>query len=70
MKEVTWKPEEKQKIQCALFFMFFGLMWLLAFFNYISNYVCLVAASSYYFNSNQSAEGDAEVMLGVKFAHF
>jgi choline transporter-like protein 2/4/5 len=50
-------------------YMFFGILWLCAFFRYTANFVCMVAASSYYFNSSASKEGEAEVQMAFKFAH-
>lgn len=52
-----------------LAFSVFVLLWFVAFLNYTSNYICMVAASTYYFNSSVNGEGDAEVGLGFKFAH-
>jgi choline transporter-like protein 2/4/5 len=50
-------------------FMFFGLLWLMAWLKYTCNFICMVAASTYYFNSNPNEEGSAEVSLGFKFAY-
>lgn len=49
--------------------MLFALFWLIAYITYTSQFVVQVSAASYYFNSNGSHEGDAEVMKGFKFAY-
>jgi choline transporter-like protein 2/4/5 len=51
------------------FFMFFGLLWIMAWLKYTCNFICMVAASTYYFNSTPSEEGSAEVGLGFRFAY-
>ena len=51
-------------------FMVFGLLWLMAWIKYTCNFICMVAASTYYFNSNANKEGQAEVAIGFWFAHF
>lgn len=51
-------------------FMFFGLLWLMAWIKYTCKFICMVAAATYYFNSNAKNEGNAEVGLGFKFAYF
>ena len=66
MKDLIW---EDKKIKYMAWFMFFGLLWIMAFIKYTCNFVCMVAASTYYFNSSAGHEGDAEVGLGFKFAH-
>jgi choline transporter-like protein 2/4/5 len=50
-------------------YMFFGLLWILAFINYCSKFIVMVSVSTYYFNSCPIIEGDAEVLLGFKFAY-
>lgn len=50
-------------------FMFFGILWILAFVDYCSKFVVIVSASTYYFNSDSTHEGDANVSLGFKYAY-
>lgn len=57
------------RLQYLLLFMLFGLLWVVAWLQYSSQYICMVAASTYYFDSDASKEGSAEVGLGFKFAH-
>jgi hypothetical protein len=45
-------------------YMFFGILWILAFVDYCSKFVVIVSASTYYFNSDPTKEGDANVSLG------
>lgn len=66
MKDLAWTDK---KIKGMAAFMFFGLLWMLAYIKYTCNFICMVAASTYYFNSTDGNEGDAEVGLGFKFAH-
>lgn len=66
MKDLAWKDG---KIKGMAAFMFFGLLWIMAYLKYTCNFICMVAASTYYFNSTDGNEGSAEVGLGFKFAH-
>lgn len=54
MKDLEWKDN---KIKGMAAFMFFGLLWILAFIKYTCNFICMVAASTYYFNSTKQHEG-------------
>lgn len=55
-------------------FMFFGILWLLALFDYASKFIVLVAASTYYFNHTRDMTEEntdaAEVGFGFKCAYF
>lgn len=53
--------EVSSKVTYMGLFMLFGLLWIVAFFNYASKFICMVAASTYYFDSNAEKEGEAEV---------
>lgn len=53
----------------ATVFMLFGLFWITSFLTYTSKYICMIACSTFYFNSNAQGNGDAEVLVGFKFAH-
>lgn len=66
MKDLIW---EDSKIKYMALFMFFGLLWIMAWIKYTCNFICMVSASTYYFNSGPNKEGQAEVGLGFKFAH-
>lgn len=59
-----------KRLQVIGLVMFFGLLWVLNFIVAKTNFITMVAASTYYFSSNPMAEGDAEVMTGVKMAYF
>ena len=48
--------------------MFFGLLWILAFFNAQQSFIVMVSGCSYYFDSNKEKEGNADVGMGVKMA--
>jgi hypothetical protein len=68
MKDIEWKPE----VKIMGLYMFFGILWVCAFFEYCSTFVVMVSASTYYWSSNPMAEGDADVGLGFSFCfvHF
>lgn len=48
MKEIEWKPE----VKIMALYMFFGILWVCAFFEYCSTFVVMVSASTYYWDSN------------------
>jgi hypothetical protein len=48
--------------------MFFGILWITAFFDYTCKFVIMVSASTYYWNSNAHEEGEAEVGTALHFA--
>lgn len=68
MKDIEWDP----KVKLMAFYMFFGILWVTAFFEYCCTFVVMVSASTYYWTSNAQAEGDASVGLGFSycFKHF
>lgn len=49
-------------------FMFFGILWVTAWLDYSCQFVIMVSASSYYFESNAEVNGEADVGMGFKFA--
>jgi hypothetical protein len=53
----------------SLWYMVFGLIWLLAFIEYKSQFIVQVSAASYYFDSNANKDGSASVGMGFKFAY-
>jgi choline transporter-like protein 2/4/5 len=63
-KDLDWKPEVKWMAA----YMFFGILWVTAWLEYSSQFVIMVSASSYYFNSNSETDGSADVCLGFKYA--
>ena len=65
-KDVKW---DNAKAKWMALFMLFGLLWICAWLKYSNQFVCMVSASTYYFNSNKDMEGEAEVALGFKYAH-
>lgn len=50
--------------------MFFGILWVTAWLEYMCKFIIMVSASTYYFNSKGSAgeEGEAEVGTGFAYA--
>lgn len=68
IKDITWDP----KVKIMALYMFFGILWVCAFFEYCSTFVVMVSTSTYYWSSNSMAEGDGDVALGFSycFVHF
>ena len=46
-------------------FLFFGLLWIISFTIAKTNLITMIAASTFYFDSNKKQRGSAEVMTGV-----
>jgi hypothetical protein len=40
-------------------YMFFGILWVTAFFEYCSTFTIMVSACTYYWNSSAHEEGEA-----------
>jgi len=66
MKDVVWN---KSYVKFMALFMIFGLYWIMAWLKYTCNFICMVSASTYYFNSSKDKEGSAEVGFAFKLAH-
>jgi hypothetical protein len=52
-----------------MMFMIFGILWICAFLQAKSSFIVMVAATTYYFDSNKERDGEANVKLGFKFAY-
>lgn len=50
--------------------MIFGIFWLLEWLDYTSNFIVMVSAASYYFDSSAAKDGQATVSLGFRFAYY
>lgn len=50
--------------------MIFGIMWIMEFITAKVNMTTMMAAATYYFNSNKDEEGDAEVLFAFKTTNF
>lgn len=59
-------------VELMIFYMAFGLIWIINFLNYCSDFVVMVSASTYYWNSDQNRDGNVEVCLGFTYClyHF
>jgi len=68
-KSVKLTPDEKEKLKYVFMFMFFGILWICAFLKAKSSFIVMVAATSYYFDSNENKEGEADVAMGFKFTY-
>lgn len=49
-----------------MLFMFFGLLWIVNFISAKTTLITMTSASTYYFNSNEDANGEAEVGWSIK----
>jgi len=69
-RTITWK----KSVKYMALFMFFGVLWLLALIDYLSRFIVIMSASTYYFNHKRGDTEEntnaAEVMYGVKCAYF
>lgn len=54
---------------CTWLFICFFVLWMTAWLEYCCQFIVMVSAASYYFDSDASKEGSATVGLGFKFAH-
>ena len=50
MKNLEWRTD----VQYMAFFMFFGLLWLMALLDYLNRFIIICSASTYYFNNKRS----------------
>ena len=44
-----------------MMFMIFGILWICAFLQAKSSFIVMVAATTYYFDSNKERDGEANV---------
>jgi len=63
---MTWTSEPSYWLS---YYMIFAILWLVAFIEYKTNFIVMVSASSYYFDSSASHDGEADVGLGFQFAY-
>jgi len=68
-RDIDW--DAKPWHMWAALGMFFGILWIMAWWNYTSQFVVMAAASTYYFNCKEENEyeGKAELCYSVKLAH-
>jgi len=69
MKETIFPAGHKWDFYGIAIFMFFGLLWILEFCQAKTYFITMVAASTYYFDSNKDKEGEANVSVGFKYAY-
>jgi hypothetical protein len=68
MKTLTWKKE----VKWLTIAMIFGIFWLLTFIENISNFIVMVAASTYYYNNSPATVNDqrpAEVCTAISITY-
>lgn len=50
-------------------YMFFGILWICQFLKAKTQFITMVSASTYYFNSDKETEGHADLDLAVQFTY-
>jgi hypothetical protein len=68
-REVIRDSSQKKTVDIIFLFMLFGILWIAAFIRAKSSFITMVAATTYYFDSNKDKDGEADVGLGFKFAY-
>jgi len=69
MKTITGSKDSNFYLYANLF-MFFGLLWIINWIKAKTQFIAMVAASTYYFNSSkEKGEGSAEVMTAFHFCY-
>jgi choline transporter-like protein 2/4/5 len=53
----------------AVWYMIFGLLWILNWLDCTSSFVVQVSSATYYFNSSENGEGQAEISKGFRMAY-
>ena len=48
--------------------MLFGVLWMTAWLEYANSYVLYMSVATYYFSSDASTEGEAEVQFAISNA--
>lgn len=64
MKSLEWDTP----VKWMALYMFFGILWVTAWLDYMCKFIVMVTASTYYFNSNKDEEGEADVGAGFMYA--
>jgi hypothetical protein len=64
-KDMTWDSN----VKWMMFFMCFGLLWLLKFIDDKVKFITMVSAATYYFSSNSEKNGSAKVCTGFSYAY-
>lgn len=62
---IVWKTE----VFPILAFMTFGFIWGVFWIQAKTGFICMVAASNYYFTSSKQNEGEGAVLTGMRFAY-
>jgi len=68
-RKATRTDAENKTVRLMFLFMFFGILWITAFLKAKTSFIVMVSASTYYFDSNEEKDGDAQVGLGFKYAY-
>lgn len=62
-------PVWKTGVIIMLAIKLFAILWVLFFVNLKISFITMVAASTYYFTSNEKEDGHADVGIGFKWAY-
>lgn len=63
------KDDDDNTITYMILFMTFSLLWVLVYLKESNVFVLMASVSTYYFDSDASNEGDANIMLSLKWCH-
>ena len=67
-KKVTKNEELENKVFYMNLYMFFGILWICQFLKAKTQFITMVSASTYYFNSDREQPGQAELWLATRRA--
>lgn len=69
-KHVTWEDRRAlgKTVNLMLGFLMFGLIWFSFFLTYSSNYITMVTASTFYFDSTREHYGSGSISTGFRWA--
>lgn len=64
-KSIEKDEDLEKKVFYMNLYMFFGILWICQFLKAKTQFITMVSASTYYFNSDKETEGHADLDLAV-----
>jgi solute carrier family 44 protein 1 (choline transporter-like protein)/choline transporter-like protein 2/4/5 len=61
--------DQSKTVAMLLLFMFFGILWIMAFIRAKTSFIVMVSACTYYFDSNKDRDGYSDVGMGFQLAY-
>lgn len=68
-KKVTKNEELENKVFYMNLYMFFGILWICQFLKAKTQFITMVSASTYYFNSDREEPGHADIDIAFQFCY-